>query len=159
MAGTIYIFEHKDRPGLIHVGMTKGSVHEERMTFSRIAGLKEKPRLYARIKVQKPRRLLRTLLISLAPYRVTRHFHRMDPDQATDLMIYLANRKGRIQSIETVWSTISAEDQTFMRLMARARELTRNKKYRKKKGAATVIDIRKAKKGKKGKKTKYFRVP
>lgn len=155
MAGTVYIFEHQDKTGLIHVGMTKGSVHEARMAFSHLVDMQGQPRLYAKIKVQKPRRLLRAYLISLAPSRVSRYFHRVNPEQATDLLIYLANRKGRIQSIEAVWPAITEEDQTFMRLMARAREVTRNKKYRKKKGkkgAATIIDIRKVKKGKKGKK-------
>jgi hypothetical protein len=160
MPGTVYIFEHKDRPGQIHVGMTKGSVQEDRLKFSRLAGLSGHPRLYAKIKVQKPRHLLRTLLISLVPYRVTCHFHRIDPDHATDLLIHLANRKGKIQSVETLWPSVSDEDQTFMRLMNRAKTLTRNKKYRKangKKGSATVIDIRKLKKGKKGKKSKFVR--
>lgn len=151
----MYIFEHQDRPGLIHVGMTKDSVHEKRMAFTRLAELHGHPRLYARIKTRKPRRLLRALLISLAPSRVSRYFHRMNPEQATDLLIYLANRKGRIQSIESIWPTLSEEDQTFMRLMNRARKMTRDRKYRKnkgKKGAAMVIEIRKAKIGKKGKK-------
>lgn len=134
MSGYLYIVEHPDRPGWIHIGRNKKkNIQQALWCLNRDTGLRGNFQIVIKIKTKKPRFVYRAILLWLAPYRVSAHFHRYDRERATSLLMQYVHNAKALFGKKGPWPVILPEDQRFFEMMDRAKDLIRNKKYGKEK--------------------------
>ncbi len=134
MAGYIYILEHPNRPGWIHVGISKKKkIHQALWCLNYESGLSGNFSVVLKAQTKKPRFVYRAMLLWLAPYRVSKYFHRYDKERAASLLLqYAHNAKSLFGKKKGPWPMILPEDQRFFEMMDRAKDIKREKKYGKK---------------------------
>jgi len=133
MSGYIYILEHPERPGWIHVGRSKKKNIQQALWYlNRTSGLRGHFHVLIKVKTKKPKFVYRSLLLWLAPYRVSAYFHRYDSERAASLLLQYANNAKTLFSKKGPWPMILPEDQRFFEMMEQARGVMRERKYGKK---------------------------